>query len=709
MPVKDSTIEPERYGIQPAARDMNEGKPLDSNVTKSALNLTSRDKPRLDSRNRPSAAQDHIELHSEGEISTWIGMEEIHLASREQRRRAKRSGDDEPCHLEDAGTDNCDESHRLQSVLKRAPMLESPRVSGISAGHQAPLKRSRMQKASTPLSTMGRTDHNAVIPSCAIFLDNCEPTMQLESSSLSGESDVWACFKFDIVCLTHTLQLTGWSKLPLELSSQIKVKRLSGAMTNAVYVVTPPNESFERSNSQEEHTHIQLGALLLRIYGTQVENLIDRTAELRILERLARKRLGPRVLGTFVNGRFEEYLNSTPLTPGELRNAENSQQIARRLCELHQSIDLTSKERQKGPFVWLNWDKWVQRVEHVVTWLDREVQSMESGSWPESSQAWRSRGYVCGVRWQYFKDTVEKYRKWLEDQYGGFEKMCEDLVFAHNDTHHGNILRMIPETGTKVLPRAELHNQLVIIDCEYSNANPPGLELANHFTEWCYDYYNELKPYTIDSDRYPTLDEQDRFVRAYVRHRSHSDFEMRSSSAQIAGRLPSTTYRASFNVLDATDMRVLNYPSSSSTTINPSESAVEDTEVRRLIRETRLWRVANSAQWIAWALVQAKIPGIPESNESFASIRPEQHEPGRGSGSHEVYIGCPEMFDNTAKSHTSKSRTMAEEEHQNGEFDYLSYAQQRSLLFWGDLMQMGLVEADRLPDDLRSKVKIVLN
>ena len=33
-------------------------------------------------------------------------------------------------------------------------------------------------------------------------------------------------------------------------------------------------------------------------------------------------------------------------------------------------------------------------------------------------------------------------------------------------------------------------------------------------------------------------------------------------------------------------------------------------KIAALLEETRLWRTANSAQWVAWGIVQAKIPGL---------------------------------------------------------------------------------------------------
>jgi choline kinase len=154
---------------------------------------------------------------------------------------------------------------------------------------------------------------------------------------------------------------------------------------------------------------------------------------LKILQRLARKRIGPRMLGTFTNGRFEEYLHAKTLTAKELRIPETSKQIAKRMRELHEGIDLLREEREAGPFVWQNWDKWVDRCEQVVTWLDQQVRESNEESIQSPSDKWRKRGFVCGLEWPIFRKTVEKYRYWLEEQYGGIDKMNERLVFAHND------------------------------------------------------------------------------------------------------------------------------------------------------------------------------------------------------------------------------------------------------------------------------------
>lgn len=96
----------------------------------------------------------------------------------------------------------------------------------------------------------------------------------------------------------------------------------------------------------------------------------------------------------------------------------------------------------------------------------------------------------------------------------------------------------------------------------------------------------------------------------------------------------------------------------------------EDVErrVRELMEETRLWRIANSAHWIAWGIVQAKIPGLSE-------VVPEETE--------------------------------AEIEEEGEEFDYLGYAQERAMFFWGDCVLMGLVKEEELPEGVRERLKFV--
>jgi len=70
----------------------------------------------------------------------------------------------------------------------------------------------------------------------------------------------------------------------LDSGDDIDVERLSGALTNAVYVVSPPKDSPQPSSSSGSGavSKRRPQKLLLRIYGPQVEHLIDRENELGI-------------------------------------------------------------------------------------------------------------------------------------------------------------------------------------------------------------------------------------------------------------------------------------------------------------------------------------------------------------------------------------------------------------------------------------------
>lgn len=564
----------------------------------------------------------HID-HLIDEVSSWIRNEKekraTRKASRKHARHIARSDHAAPSSAARRGSESSDDSldlHKLEEILKKTALGEVSQSRKSSLRHKISLKKLHKRKASTGgTSDTEYLDGDAIVPACDAVLDNSKTVAQTGGVSESDESsddlhttasyrdfDAWASFKFEIVRLTHTLRLKGWRRVPMELSNQITVERLSGALTNAVYVVSPPEDLPARPAARDEKSDTPVPPkapprkLLLRIYGPQVEHLIDRESELAILKRLARKRIGPRLLGTFQNGRFEEYLHAKALTYEEMRNAETSRQIAKRMRELHDGIELTDKERNDGPFVWLNWDKWVQRVEQIVTWMDREIETTKPDSKPTGDEAWKRRGYILGVPWARFRAAVEKYRAWLQEQYGGASHISEELVFAHNDTQYGNILRMVPTGESPLLLPQNSHKQLVVIDFEYANANLPGLEFANHFTEWCYNYHLEKKPYACETGNYPMPEDQDRFLRAYVRHRPQfnvSTPKLRPSSPPTGETVRRTTSSISSFMLDARNPHAPNQPAQHD---EGAESSSEDAEVERLMKETRLWRLANTAQ-----------------------------------------------------------------------------------------------------------------
>lgn len=593
------------------------------------------------------------------------------------------------------------------------------------AGSRSTLQLSRAYSSDTDY-----VEGDAVVPSCDAILDNTKTLKYSQASaddhsSVSGkreekERQAWATFKNEIIRLAHTLRLKGWRRVALDSGDAIQVERLSGALTNAVYVVTPPKNL---PSGDSEVIKKKPQKLLLRIYGPQVENLIDRDNELSVLKRLARKKIGPRMLGTFKNGRFEQFFNAVPLTPEEMRQPATSRQIAKRMRELHSGIELLEEERNGGPTLFKNWDNWVDNVERRSLFLDELVAAHDASKPVGGSDSWKQAGFVCGVEWPKFKAMVDKYRDFLV-QYYGSEGLHEKLVFAHNDvsfplsstpqaqttfpcfiislahnsqTQYGNILRVCTDDEKSPLLQPEnQHKQLIVIDFEYAAANLPGCEFANHFTEWAYNYHDPHVPFACSVERYPSTEEQQRFIKAYIEHRPKITSSTVPSASSDADVTPSATplvtpQNPSSSVVEfMLDARA---PPGGWKEEERRAEASTDQRVEELTKETRLWRAMNSAQWVAWGIVQAKIPGYVEP-------------PAEGSGEDQGQTpASPVASEGSAVGGSSSEGAGAGEEEEG--FDYLMYAHERALFFWGDCVQMGLIKLEELPEGLQGRIKVI--
>lgn len=111
-------------------------------------------------------------------------------------------------------------------------------------------------------------------------------------------------------------------------------------------------------------------------------------------------------------------------------------------------------------------------------------------------------------------------------------------------------------------------------------------------------------------------------------------------------------------------------------------------EVQNLMRDTRLWRVANSAMWVAWGIVQAKVPALAP-----ASVSIPQDKNGNGTNSNDdatASAGEKEPADPPVDPEIDES----------DEFDYLAYSQDRALFFWADVLALGVVKEEDLPAGL---------
>lgn len=213
------------------------------------------------------------------QVTAWLQQEKTRRTARKAKRAASKEASRDaqtplPTHAstdhpagpatvtDRRGSDSSEGSAALEhlaNILERTMSLKSnessPRKRRSSHGH----KLSSIMKRGSVVSS--DTDYfdgaEDLVPSCEAILDNsktmaysgggAEPLSEgVDSSQASRSSkkerEAWATFKYEIVRITHTLRLKGWRRVPLDQSNEIEVTRLSGALTNAVYVVSPPKD-----------------------------------------------------------------------------------------------------------------------------------------------------------------------------------------------------------------------------------------------------------------------------------------------------------------------------------------------------------------------------------------------------------------------------------------------------------------------------------
>lgn len=221
----------------------------------------------------------HHSGHGIPQVSEWLQREKAKKARRKSKRQVIRSkiisatdnlrpslGDgrnDATDHREvgreRADSDVSDSSVDLESLEKILKLGEDANTTPkderrrSSSSRRLSAKPKLLQKNSGLASSdTDYLDGDAVIPSADVVLDNSKTlgysggeadsqTNVLDSRKRGlKEKEAWLHFKKEIVRLAHTLRLKGWRRVPLDRGGEIVVERLSGALTNAVYVVSPP-------------------------------------------------------------------------------------------------------------------------------------------------------------------------------------------------------------------------------------------------------------------------------------------------------------------------------------------------------------------------------------------------------------------------------------------------------------------------------------
>lgn len=229
-----------------------------------------------------SAISHHGRENLVKQVTAWLKNERARRAARKAKRKAASVKDSLASNTADTAPSGASGEHpsaerrgsadseesgaaleELASILERTMSLKSTKStdgsSRIHRGHTHGRKLSSMLKRHSAVSS-GEDYFDSVdqlVPSCDAILDNSKtmaygaggPESENTPDAYEGkaserrarkEKEAWSQFKYEIVRLIRTLKLKGWRRVSLEKSGEISVERLSGALTNAVYVVSPP-------------------------------------------------------------------------------------------------------------------------------------------------------------------------------------------------------------------------------------------------------------------------------------------------------------------------------------------------------------------------------------------------------------------------------------------------------------------------------------
>ncbi|KAJ8514930.1 hypothetical protein ONZ45_g7579 [Pleurotus djamor] len=423
-------------------------------------------------------------------------------------------------------------------MLESSPVISTtaskpPRSPSLKPADRR-LSTSSIASIADVLSNAAASSSSVLIPSESVEVVTAEGLHHVDIR-LEARRYKSSPFAADLLRILRAHQVPSWTN-PEIVAENIHIRKVSGSMTNAVFFVSCPSVARTR-------------VALLRIYGPSSGSLISRPKELQTLHILSsRYHFGPRVYGTFENGRVEEYFESTNLTAQDLRDPTVSGWIAARMAELHSvDIELVEGTSRSNRGEGKGWEIGVKR--NVRSWLGPVEEVMSLPALPDVI-----RSTLDIPR---FKLEWQQYLQWLsvvDDINGGSRR-----VFAHNDAQYGNLLRLAkPKDG---IPP---HRQIIVVDFEYASPNPASVDIANHFQEWTADY-SSTTPHLLHPSKYPSYEERRNFYMSYLQHST-----------------------------------LIGHP-----LILPPSPDLEK-EVSRLDHQVRAWSPSTHGMWALWGIVQAK-------------------------------------------------------------------------------------------------------
>ncbi|CCI41498.1 unnamed protein product [Albugo candida] len=310
----------------------------------------------------------------------------------------------------------------------------------------------------------------------------------------------------------------GWDSVR---SDDVNITHIGGAMTNLIFHASKPNGD----NAD----------VIVRIYGEGTDSFFSRMEEIRVFQLLSAQNIGVALLGEFENGRVEKRIDGYAIDAKLMRNALTSQQIAQQLRRFHElDVDMDKKPRWKTELYRLLALARTKYRDGIFDTDDAKV-------------------------------FFDQYERDIDNLQHVLSRIPSPLVLSHNDLQYGNIMSL-------------KDNSVVLIDFEYCSYNPRGYDIGNHFCEWAFDYHKSINPHIGDFTKYPSIQQQRHFCRAYLT----SNFE--------------------------------------------SSREITDEQVDGLCMEANAYSQASHLLWALWGLIQASQSEIDFDYMSYAQCRYEAYK-----------------------------------------------------------------------------------
>ncbi|KAK6752350.1 hypothetical protein RB195_003647 [Necator americanus] len=354
----------------------------------------------------------------------------------------------------------------------------------------------------------------------------------------------------------------AWNRIRLD---QFRLKAITGGMSNLLFLV--------ELSSEVESIGSEARQALLRI---QCQSDLDQLlTESVVFTLLSERCLGPKLLGVFPGGRFEQFIPSRPLQCTEISKPMIGRIIAPMLARVH-TLDVPIT---KEPEV----------MNCARSWLTK-FRLTAGGARPIDIRCTAARVPPHCYPTAITCDQLEEELNFVEDF---LAKSKSPVVFSHNDLQEGNILLFadyhLDIDGTvrsRSGEKADI-DPLVLIDFEYCSYNYRGFDLGNHFCEYGFDYNCDQPPYyKIYGEMFEVDQERRNFCEAY----RDEVYKMRDT-----GENP-------------------HFPSDLVT-------GNREADLARLVTESTLFMAVSNIYWSCWALLNAEDAFIQFDYGSYARDR----------------------------------------------------------------------------------------